>query len=131
MTTNTELNLYKACVLTALLYGFETWTTYRHHVNLLIRFHQNFIRRILNIEWRVYTRDTGFLERACSTSIEKRLILNQVRWAGHAVRMADGGLSKQIFYGELTGGIRSQHKPKQRFKDVSKNRNSMWTTGKH
>ena len=50
ITTNTKLSVYEACVLTVLLYGSETWTIYRHHVNLLERFHQNCIRRILNIE---------------------------------------------------------------------------------
>ena len=38
-TTNTKLGVYEACVLTVLLYGSETWTTYRHHVNLLERFY--------------------------------------------------------------------------------------------
>ena len=61
ITTNTKLSVYEACVLTVLLCGFETWTTYRHHVNLLERFHQNCIRRILNIEWRSYTPDTVVL----------------------------------------------------------------------
>ena len=29
ITTNTKLSVYEACVLTVLLYGSETWTTYR------------------------------------------------------------------------------------------------------
>ena len=94
ITTNTKLSVYEACVLTVLLYGSETWTTYRQHVNLLKKFHQNCIRRILNIEWRSYTPDNVVLERASSTSIEQRLILNQMRWAGHVVRMGDGRLPK-------------------------------------
>ena len=71
-----KLSVYEACVLPILLYGSETWTTYRHHVNLLERFHQKCIHRILNVKWRSYTPDTVVLERACSTSIEKRLLLN-------------------------------------------------------
>ena len=71
ITTNTKLSVYEACILTVLVYGSETWTTYRHHDNLLERFHQNCTRRILNIEWRSYTPDTVVLERTCSTSIEK------------------------------------------------------------
>ena len=120
ITTNTKLTVHEACVLTVLLYGSETWTTYRQHVNLLKRFHQNCIRRILNIEWRLYATYTVVLERACSSSIEKRLILNQMRWADHVVRMGDGRLPKELFYGELTRGKRPQHKPRKRFKDVLK-----------
>ena len=119
-TTNTKLSVYDACVLTVLLYGSKTWTTYRQHANLLERFHQNCIRRILNIEWRSHIPDTVVLQRASSASFEQRLILNQMRWAGHIVRMGDGRLSKQLFYGELTRGKRSQIKPRKRFKDVLK-----------
>ena len=103
-TTNTKLSVYETCVLTVLLYGSETWTTYRQHVNLHGRFHQNCICRILNIEWRSYIPDTVVLQRASSASIEQRLILNQMRWAGHAVRMGDGRLPKQLFYVSLLKG---------------------------
>ena len=89
-------------------------------MNLLERFHQDYIHGILNIEWISYTPDTVILERACSTSIEKRLILYQIRLAGHVVRMGDGRLPKQLFYGELTGGKRPQHKPKGCIKKQSK-----------
>ena len=84
------------------------------------RFNQNCIRRILNIEWRSYTPDTVVLERACSINIEKRLILNQMCWVGHVVKMEDERLPKQLFYGELTRGKRPQYKPRERFKDVLK-----------
>ena len=85
---------------------------------LFERFHQNCIRRILNIGWRSCTPDTVVLERASSASIEQRLILRQMRWAGHVVRMGDGRLPKQLFYGELTRGKRPQDKPRKRCKDV-------------
>ena len=120
ITTNTKLSVYEVCVFSGLFYGSETWTTCRHRVNLLERFHQNCIRRILNIEWRSYTPDTVVLERACSTSIEKKLILNQMRWAGHVLRMGDGRFPKELFYGELARGKRPQRKPRKRFKDVLK-----------
>ena len=46
---------------------------------------------------------------------------NQLRWAGHVVRMEDERIPKQLFYGELMTGKRPQHKPKKRFKDCIKN----------
>ena len=85
---------------------------------LLERFHQNCIRRILNIEWKSYTPDTVVLERACSTSIEKKLLLNQMRVAGQVVRIGDGRLPKQLFCCEPTRGKKPKHKPRKRFKDV-------------
>ena len=46
---------------------------------------------------------------------------NQLRWAGHVVRMVDERIPKQLFYGELMTGKRQPHKPKKRFKDCIKN----------
>ena len=40
-----------------------------------------------------------------------------LRWVGHIVRMDDGRLPKQLFYGEMWEGKRSVLKPK-RFKDT-------------
>ena len=79
-------------------------------------FRHNCIRRILNIEWRSYTPDIVVLER--KSRIEQRPILNQICWVGHVVRMGDGRLSKQLFYGELTRGKRPQHKPRKRFNPI-------------
>ena len=42
--------VYKAVVLSALLYGCESWTLYRRHTKLLDQFHQRCLRRIMNIK---------------------------------------------------------------------------------
>ncbi|KAL8589063.1 hypothetical protein ACOMHN_055076 [Nucella lapillus] len=41
--------VYNAVVLTALLYGCESWTVYRSHVKPLDQFHQRCLRGILTI----------------------------------------------------------------------------------
>ena len=61
------------------------------------------------------------LEKARTSSIEKKIILNQMQWLGHVVRMEVNRLPKQLFYGELVIGKRPKHKPKKRFKDCIKN----------
>ena len=53
-------------------------------------------------------------------SITSRVMRNQLRWAGHLVRLDDTRLPKQLFYSELRSGSRPQHKPKKRFKDSLK-----------
>ena len=45
----TKISVYRAVVLTTLLYGSESWVTYRNHLKLLERFHQRCLRTILNI----------------------------------------------------------------------------------
>ena len=120
LTTNTKISVYQSCVLAALLYSSETWTTYRRHIKVLERVHQKFLRRIMNIKWDTFTPDTQVLDKAKVKSIESLVIRNQMRWVGHVRRMDDTRLPKRLFYGELKLGKRPQHRPKKRFKDVIK-----------
>ena len=120
ITKHTKLSVYGSCVLTTLLYSSETWTTYRRHIQVLERFHQKCLRRILNIHWQSLTPDTVVLQQANASSIEMLIIRNQLRWAGHLTRMDDSRIPKKLFYGEMKSGKRPQHKPRKRFKDSVK-----------
>ena len=82
--------------------------------------HQKFLRRILNIRWESLTPNTSVLERAGISSVEKIIMKNQLRWAGHLVRMDDERLPKRLFYGEFSAGKRPKNRPKKRFKDCIK-----------
>ena len=46
---STKLKVYRAVVLTSLLYGCEAWTRYRRHVKQLENFHMRALRSILGI----------------------------------------------------------------------------------
>lgn len=120
LTNTTKISIYNACVLTSLLYSSETWTVHRRHTKWLERFHQNCLRRILNVKWQSMTPDTKVLAISKSRSIESMIVAIQLRWAGHVIRMEDSRLPKRIFYGELKTGKRPQFKPKKRFKDSLK-----------
>ena len=52
----TEVNVYKACVISTFLYGSESWTTYFTQERKLQAFHFRCLRRILGITWwhRIY-----------------------------------------------------------------------------
>ena len=116
----TKISVYRAVVLTTLLYGSESWVTYRHHMRLLERFHQRCLRTILNIHWTDYVTNVEVLELAEIPSIEAMLLKSQLRWAGHISRMEDHRLPKIALYGELCTGKRDRGAPKKRFKDVLK-----------
>ena len=107
-------------VLTALLYGCEAWTPYRRHIKQLEKLHQRCIRSILNIRWYHRVSNAQVLLQSNLRSIEATLSLCQLRWAGHLVRMEDGRLPKQLFYGELSQGKRGIGRPKLRYKDSLK-----------
>ncbi|KAK2550105.1 hypothetical protein P5673_029297 [Acropora cervicornis] len=112
--------VYKAVVLSALLYGCESWTLYRRHTKLLDQFHQRCLRRIMNIKWFNKVTNVKVLQKAKTQSIDTLLTLSQLRWSGHLVRMSDDRLPKQLFYSELSEGHRLRGRPTLRFKDTLK-----------
>ena len=116
----TKLSVYKAIVLTTLLYASETWTVYQRHAKKLNRFHLNCLRKLLRVKWQDKVPDTEILEQTGMSSIFTMLRKTQLCWAGHVVRMPDERLPKRILYGELLTGARSHGGQKKRFKDTLK-----------
>ena len=51
LSDHTKVNVYKACVINALLYGNESWTMHAHQEERLNVFHMHCLRRILGITW--------------------------------------------------------------------------------
>ncbi|RVE73868.1 hypothetical protein OJAV_G00035550 [Oryzias javanicus] len=116
----TKISVYRAVVVTTLLYGSESWVTYQHHLRVLERFHQRCLRIILGIHWSDFVTNVEVLERADIQSIEAMLLKSQLRWAGHVHRMEDHRLPKITLYGELASAQRDRGAPKKRFKDSLK-----------
>ena len=75
----TKISVYRAVVLSILLYGSESWVTYRHHLRLLEQFHQRSLRIILNIHWSDYVTNVEVLEQVEITIIEAMLLKSQLR----------------------------------------------------
>ncbi|VDL97168.1 unnamed protein product [Schistocephalus solidus] len=99
---NTKLMIYKAIILTKLLYGAETWTVYSNQARKLNYFHLNCLRRILQLGWHDRIPDTEVLERTEIPSIHAVLRQVQLRWSGHLVRMVDERLLKLLFLTEMS-----------------------------
>jgi len=49
--TYSECKVYRAVVLSSLLYGAETWTVYRTHVKKLSAFIMRQLRDIMAVKW--------------------------------------------------------------------------------
>ena len=120
LKNSTKISVYRAAVLTALLYGSESWVTYRCQLRLLERFHQRCLRTILNIHWSEFVSNVEVLEQAKLTSIEAMLLKSQLRWVGHVSRMEEHRLPKIALYGELSSGHLNIGAPKKRNKDTLK-----------
>ena len=113
----TKISVYKAIVLTTLLYGSESWVTYLRHLRILEQFHQRCLCTILNIHWSDYISNVMVLHQANILSIEAMILKRQLRWAGHVSRMEDHRLPMIALYGQLSSGVRNHRAPKKRYKD--------------
>ena len=115
ISAHTKIQVYRAVVLTSLLYGCETWTCYRSHIKRLDQFHLRCLRRILNINWEDRVTNQEVLRRAHLPGVKAMIMQAQLRWTGHIMRLDDRRLPKRIFCGELTRGTRQQGGPRRRF----------------
>ena len=120
LSLTTKLKVYRAVVLTTLLYACETWTVYSRHCKRLNHFHLSCLRKLLHIRWQDRVPDTEVLRQAGLSTIHTLLQKAQARWAGHMVRMSDSRIPKQLLYGELHQGKRTAGGQKKRFKDCLK-----------
>ena len=118
--SNTKINVYNAIIIPTLLYGCETWVTYRKHIKQLETYHQRCLRRILHIKWQDRVTNTAVFERTSSQSLESIALLHRLRWAGHVCRMPDCRLPKQLYYSQLSHDTRSVGAPTKRHKDLLK-----------
>jgi hypothetical protein len=116
----TKLVVYKAVVITPLLYGCETWTLYRKQLRTLDQFHLRCLRKIMGVSWEDRVSNTEVLRRANMPGIEALIMRAQLRWVGHVVRMDDKRLPKMVFFSELASGARNTGRPLKRFKDCLK-----------
>ena len=104
LTITTKVKVYRACVISTLLYGSESWATYAHQERKLQTFHMRRLRRILCITWQEKVTNTEVLAKADIPSMYTPLRQRRLRWIGHVHRMDDRGIPKDLLYGELTTG---------------------------
>ena len=125
VTIEAKCKVYRAVVLSTLLYGAETWTVYRTHVKKLHGYMMRQLRNIMNISWQDKVTNKDILKRAGLPSMADLLIKKNLRWLGHVERMDHERLPRQLLYSQLSEGVRNQGRPRLRFKDVCK-RNMKW-----
>ena len=106
--------IYRAIVLSTLLYGVEVWTVYIH------AFMMRHLRSIMRITWMDKVTNKEILERTGLPSMEGLLIRKNLRWTGHLMRMSPDRLPKQVLYSQLSSGHRKRGRPRLRFKDTIK-----------
>ena len=96
--------VYTACIISILLYGSESWTTYARQEDKLQSFHLRNLRFILGIKWDERKTNVEVLNIAGLPSMYTLLRQRRLRWLGHVHRMKDGRIPKDLLYGELAEG---------------------------
>ena len=94
---STKVVVYKAVVITTLLYGCESWITYRHHVRSLDQFHMRCLRHIARIKWQDKIPNTEMQQRCGTFGIEAFVIKAQLRWVGHVRKCQTVGFQRLPF----------------------------------
>ena len=120
ITTNTKVALYRATVLTTLLYGCETWAATRRQLKKMEAFHHRCLRRLMGIKWQELVPTTDVLARAGIERVETMIRACRLKWLGHVARMPDDRLPKKLLFGKLEHGARHAGGQKRRWKDCVK-----------
>lgn len=125
VTIRVKAKVYRAVVLTTLLYGAETWTIYRQQVKKLHAYMMRQLRDILGITWQDKIPNEVIFRRTGLPHMADILIQKNLRWIGHVHRMDEDRLPRRLLYSQLSEGTRNQGRPRLRLKDVVK-RNMKW-----
>ena len=96
LSDHTKVNIYKACVISTLIYGSESWAMHAHQEKRLNVFHMRCLRRILGITWQDRMANKVVLEKAGIPSLYTLLEQRRMRWLGHVTRMNDGHIRKNL-----------------------------------
>ena len=116
----TKCAVYRAIVLSTLLYGADAWTIYKADAHRLHVYYMRHLRSILNVRWGQHVSNRTILKRTGLPGMHEMLVQRNLRWAGHLNRLGDDRLPKQILYSQLREGSRGIGRPKLRYNDKIK-----------
>ena len=100
----TKVMVYRAVVLSSLLYGSEAWTLKAKEIRQLEKFPQKCLRSICRIKWYHKIPDFEILDRCRKFSVQSLLDKNKLRWTGHEIRMDEARIPKILLYGRVDKG---------------------------
>ncbi len=115
ISLKTKVQIYRATVLSTVLYGAESWTD-KEYSRL-----NAFNTKLLRILTRKQRDEISIYDRLYKLTgmepLEDTIRKYRLRWTGHVRRMDDTRLPKKILFGTVTGGKKSAGKPKKNWVD--------------
>lgn len=115
LSLSTKLSVYRACVLSVLLYGAEVWTHTYPVRKKLEKFHMICLRRISGYGLG-YQRDHSLSNEDLRAwlgvpSISDLVCQCRLRWLGHVGRMPDYRIPKRVLFGVLPTEVGQARQP--------------------
>ena len=122
-SVETKRRVYKAAVMSVLLYGSETWAIKAESVRRLTSFHNRCIRSMMGVTKHQQWRERITSRRLAAAfgmeeTMPNLLTKQRLRWLGHVARMKPSRLPKQLLFGELEKK-RPSHGTKRRWRDIA------------
>ena len=97
LSVHLKCNLYKALVLSAVLYSSETWTLSKLMERKLESFHCGCLRRILRVSYLEKATNEEILSRSRMPQLSTMIMLKRIKWYGHIQRMEPGRSARSAF----------------------------------
>ena len=97
LSVHLKCNLYKALVLSAVLYSSETWTLSKLMERKLESSHCGCLRRILRVSYLEKATNEEIMSRSRMPQLSTMIMLKRIKWYGHIQRMEPGRLARSAF----------------------------------
>ena len=122
ISIRTKINMYRALVVSVLLYGSEAWATTLADRLRLDVFDRRCQRRLLRVFWQQHVSSQSIRERTKQPTASSLLRQRRLRWFGYLHRMPSSRPVRRVFdFSPNTHGwTRPRGRPKTRWADSVK-----------
>ena len=96
MSLKTKLKLFNGTVMSILLYGCETWKGLKEVETKIRVFESNCLRKIMDIKWYEHVTEEEVRRRSGQKSVIEKMRIRRWSYYGHALRMGEQRLPKQV-----------------------------------
>ena len=97
ISIRTKINMYRALVVSVLLYGSEAWATTLADRRRLDVFDMRCQRRLLRVFWQQHVSNQSIRERTRQPTASSLLRQRRLRWFGHLHRMPSSLPVRRVF----------------------------------
>ena len=114
----TKMKIFRAVVLSRLLYGAECWIITSADMDRLEAFQSSCLRRILRVSYMKHKSNEWVRKKCGQPLLEEIIRQRRMRWLGHVQRMDGERYPRCMLWGRLAAGKRRKGGQKLRWVDL-------------